>query len=384
MEFLAKYKSIIVISALWLAALLIVGMLSSNLPSHAHGAKECGNKAYPSYYRWDSSWYTQIAQKGYDFSTVKNSSVAYWPLYPFTIKLLHYTRIVSIGYTSNVLSVLYALLAVFVLYELVRIDYDEKISKNIVLVFLLFPSTYFLITGYPESLFVLLTLLSFYFARKNKWLLTGIFGALLALTKPYGFLIIATLLWEYLVSNNISTNWRINDYMSAFRKPTWLPTLLPLVSVAGYMLFNYLKFGTALAFLEAEKTWGRSLDNPITALFVEAKSYVTPPAKLLTGEGFPYIIYFFSFFFFLWAMKISWKKVRTSYLLFTGFSMLTALLTGTLTSWDRYMMISVASLIGVGVFVSSQKKYVFVAYLLCSATLLLFLASLFVRCYPVE
>ena len=377
MDFFTKNKFVILTAGVWLFALLIVGMLSSTLPAHAHGAKECGSKAYPSYYRWDSSWYTQIAQKGYDFSTVKNSSVAYWPLYPFTIKLLHYTRIVDIGYTSTVLSVLYALISVFLLFRLVRMDYDERTSKSILLVFLLFPSTYFLITGYPESLFVLMTLSSFYFARKNRWMLAGIFGALLALTKPYGFLIIATLLWEYMVSQN----W---DYKVFFKKINWLPLFLPMVSVVGYMLFNYLKFGTALAFLEAEKTWGRSLSNPIMALLLEAKSYITPPGKLLTGEGFPYIIYFFSFFFFLWAMKISWKKVRTSYLLFTALSMFTALATGTLTSWDRYMMISVASLIGVGVFFSTQKKYVFISYLIASGALLLFLASLFVRCYPVE
>jgi hypothetical protein len=150
------------------------------------------------------------------------------------------------------------------------------------------------------------------------------------------------------------------------------------------MIFNYNKFNDALAFLHTQKSWGRSLGNPLASLYLEAKDYLTPPSHLLTGSGFPYIIYVASFFFFIWAMYVSWTRVRKSYLLFTFLVMLVAFLTGTLTSWDRYMMTSLASLIGVGVYFSEKKKYILYSYLLISFLLLVSMASLFVRCFPVE
>ncbi|HEX8974585.1 MAG TPA: hypothetical protein VF817_03815 [Patescibacteria group bacterium] len=359
----------------WLLVLLLIGIFSQNLSSYS-GLRTCYSRLYSPYYRWDSSWYTQIAQKGYSFSTEKNSSIAYWPLYPATIKFFHALNFTSFAQSGPILSIAYAIGAFLMLYKLVLIDYSKKTSLYILAVVMLFPPAYFFVSGYPESLFLLLVVLSFYFARKQRWLLAGIFSALLSLVKPYGILMMPALLFEYVIAND----W---DWKIFFKKISWTALLLPLATFGSFVLYNYLKFNNALAFLATQKSWGRSLGNPISNLLAEAKDYVTPPAKLLTGYGFPYVIYVASFFFFLWAMYISWSRVRKSYLLFTFLVMLAAFLTGTLTSWDRYMMTSLASLIGVGVYFS-EKKYWNWAYLIASGILFLSLASLFVRCFPVE
>jgi hypothetical protein len=64
--------------------------------------------------------------------------------------------------------------------------------------------------------------------------------------------------------------------------------------------------------------------------------------------------------------------------------MLVAFLTGTLTSWDRYMMTSLATLIGIGAYLSEKKRYILYSYLIISLLLFVSMASLFVRCFPVE
>jgi len=355
----------------------VVGTASQHFSTYG-GTRICVSKLYSPYYRWDSSWYTRIAQKGYiGFSAEKNSSIAYWPLYPATIWLGHALHIVSFPHTQTWLSILYAVGALVMLYRLMRIDYDERKSIAVTLVVMLFPAAYFFVSGYPESLFVLLVVSNFYFTRKQCWLLAGIAAGLLALTKPYGVLMVPTLFLEYWIAHG-------KDAKIFLKHFSWTPFLLPVGAVIGFMIFNFVKFHNALAFLATQQSWGRKVGNPFVALSLEARDYVMPPAHLLTGAGFPYIIYVASFFFFIWAMVISWKRVRKSYLLFTLLVMLVAFLTGTLTSWDRYLMTSVASLIGVGIYLSEQKKYILYSYLFITLVLLVSMASLFVRCFPVE
>jgi Gpi18-like mannosyltransferase len=374
--FLAKHK-LIVLVALWLAVLFVVGTSSQNFSSFS-GLRTCYSKLYSPYYRWDSSWYTQIAQKGYkSFSITENSSVAYWPLYPATIWLGHKLHFATFQYTQTFLSIIYAIIAFLMLYKLARIDYDKRQSLIITLSVMIFPAAYFFVSGYPESLFLLLVVLSFYFARKQKWLAAGVFAGLLALTKPYGVAMAPALFFEYWIANG-------KDWKIFLQKFSWTAFCLPVLSVIGFMFFNYLKFHDALAFLDTQQSWGRSLNNPFISLYLEAKNYLIPPSHLLTGWGFPYIIYAASFFFFLWALKISWSRVRKSYLIFTILVMLVAFATGTLTSWDRYMMTSLATLIGIGVYISEKKNYILYSYLAVSFILFVSMASLFVRCFPVE
>ena len=374
--FIKKYKLFLLI-ILWLAVLFAVGSVSQNFSTFS-GLRTCSSKLYSPFYRWDSSWYTQIAQKGYkSFSVTQNSSIAYWPLYPATIWLVHEIHSTTFQYTQTFLSIVYAIIALLMLYKLARIDYDERKSLIVVAVTMFFPAAYFFVSGYPESLFLLLVILSFYFARKEKWLLAGIAAGLLALTKPYGVLITPALFFEYWFAYGKQTKIFLQKF-------SWSWLCLPILSVVGFMVFNFLRFGNALAFLETEQSWGRSLGNPFVSLYFEAKDYVTPPAHLLTGSGFPYLIYVASFFLFLWALKVSWTRVRKSYLLFTVLVMLIAFLTGTLTSWDRYMMTSLATLIGIGVYLSEKKNYILYSYLIISFLLFVSMASLFVRCFPVE
>ena len=374
--FFHKYKLLLLV-AVWLAILFSVGSLSQHLSTFS-GLRTCSSRLYSPFYRWDSSWYTQIAQKGYrSFSVTENSSIAYWPLYPATIWLGHQTGLATFQHTQTFLSVVYALAALLMLYKLARIDYGERKSIIVTAVVMLFPAAYFFVSGYPESLFLLLVILSFYFARKENWMLAGLAAALLALTKPYGVLIAPALFFEYWIANSKQTKIFLQEY-------SWVWLILPILSVLGFMLFNFIKFGNALAFLATEQSWGRSLNNPLASLYLEAKDYLSPPAHLLTGSGFPYVIYVASFFLFLWALKISWTRVRRSYLFFTILVMLVALLTGTLTSWDRYMMTSLGSLVGIGVYLSEKKRYILYSYFFISLVLLVSMASLFVRCFPVE
>ena len=370
-----KYKLILGVFLIWLALLLVVGHFSQSL-SKWPGLKSCGNKFDPAYYRWDSGWYTEISQKGYSYSPDRQSSVAFWPLYPLSIRAAHVITNLRPGKVAYDLSILFAFLATIVIYRLARLDYPEKTSQYAIFFILFWPASYFLVAVYPESLFVFLAALSLYLGRKKKWFWAGIVAALLALTKPYGVFMAPTLMAEYFIVSG-------KDWKIFFRKCDWWPLLLPIISVVSFAYYNYHKFGNAFAFLQTEKNLGRGYGNFFLSLVWEAREFMVPPTKLLDGSHSQYIIYFVSFFFSIWAFWVSWKKVRRTYLIFPLLILAAALTSGTLTSWSRYMLLGFPILFGPAVWLA-EKKYLKYAWLFVSLAFLLFIANLFVRCYPVE
>ncbi len=367
-------KKLITTYLLWFALLLIVGFLSLHLSTYE--SKVCNVKGYPPYFRWDSAWYMQIARRGYNFSLNKNSSIAFWPLFPGLIWLVHNLHVLPLQFISFSLNVIFSFLAFIFIFKLAKIDFTDEESFLVATLWLFFPDAYFLISGYPDALFAFLLAITLYFARRKKWFTAGLSSMLLAITKPYGVLIFLVLLLEYLWADN----WQLKNL---FKSKKWLPLCLPLVSFSGFVAFNYFKFKNALAFLEAQKTWGRSLSNPFTSLWFEFKDNFFLGRGILAGSHAPYLWYLFSFIFFVVAIIISWKMVRKTYLVFSATVMLTALLTGTLTSWGRYMFLAFPVLMGPALFLSKRKYATFV-YFAFSVLLLLLISSFFVRCFPFE
>ncbi len=366
-------KNVIKIFLIWLILLLIVGFFATHLSLYKGG--KCDIKNQLPYYRWDSFWYTSISRHGYTFSESKNSSIAFFPLYPMVIKGAHYVSGVREDKLSFGLNVIFSFLATLYLYRLMRMDYCEKKSLAVIAVFLSFPPTYFFLSGYPDILFTLLAIVSLYFGRKKQWGRAGIAAGLLAITKPYGIFMLPVLGLEYLWSHD----WNIKILL---KKIDWLPLMLPTLSFGGFILFNYLKFHNPIAFLEAQQTWGRTLSNPAAALFEEAKYYLFS-GNILTGSNFPYVIYLGSFIFSIAAFVLAYSRVRKTYLFFSALLLLSALLTGTLTSWGRYMLLGFPVLIGPALYLA-EKKRTFLVYIFFSGLLLLVCANFFVRCFPFE
>ncbi len=366
-------KQIVKIFLIWLGLLLAVGFFAMHLSLYKGG--KCDVKNQLPYYRWDSFWYTSISRHGYSFSDSKNSSIAFFPLYPAVIKVAHFSTDIREDHLSFGLNIVFSFLAALYLYQLANLDYDEKKSLAVVMVFLFFQPAYFFLAGYPDALFAMLAIVSLYFGRKKAWGRAGIAAGLLTITKPYGILMLPALGLEYLWSHD----WNVKILL---KKIDWLPLLLPLFSFGGFVLFNYLKFHNPVAFLDAQQTWGRTLANPAVALLEEGRYYLFG-GKILTGSNFPYVIYLGSFVFSLWAFWLAWSRVRKTYLLFSGLLLLSALLTGTLTSWGRYMLLGFPVLMGPAVYLAEKKK-IFWLYLFISTALLLICANFFVRCFPFE
>jgi len=96
---------------------------------------------------------------------------------------------------GSVLTNLFFLGALVILYKLViALGYDETTAKRTLFYIAFFPVSYFFSLPMTESVFLLLTVASFYAAIKNRWLCSGILGAVTSATRLNGFLLLPALL----------------------------------------------------------------------------------------------------------------------------------------------------------------------------------------------
>jgi len=164
------------------------------------------------WYRWDTIQYLEIADNGYDFNHI---NTVWPPLYPFVIKILGFfikPSILSAIISSNV----FLISGIFLLFLLVTELFNEKIAKNTIFYLLLFPTTFFLVAPYSESLFLTLSVSVFILIRKKKWLWAGVVSALAALCRVQGIILVVPIFVEliseyyknrnlrYLMTNSIS------------------------------------------------------------------------------------------------------------------------------------------------------------------------------------
>ena len=202
---------------------------------------------------WDGRHYIAIASTGYQFEGQRWPNMAFFPLYPILIKLVA----PLVGYSYTIAALLVAQLAFFgallLLHDLVGRDFGRDIAYRSVLLLLVVPTSFFFAAPYSESLALLLLVASIWALRRERWWLAGAAGFLLALTRLPGVLIAPVLALAYL--RHIGWRWR------AIRAPA-LAALLPPIGLGLFMLYQWQRFGTPLAFLAAQRQWKNWLSPP--------------------------------------------------------------------------------------------------------------------------
>ena len=349
--------------------LLIVGFSSLFLFSFH---PEIDNKNNPPFFRWDSAWYESISHDGYSFSEIRNSDVAFFPLYPYLVRFCDLFFRLGFNWTGFYLNMLLAFFAAQYLFELLLFDHTPRVSYVTTLIFLLFPAAFFLVSVYAESLFILLIVLSFYFARQQRWSLSGVLSALVAITKPYGILLLPVLLIEYYLVNG-------KNKKCFQESKSWLYLLFPLISVSTVLVFEYIKFGTPFAFIEAQKTWGRTFTWPWLTYLGDAKEVAA--GHVLGMANAHYLPNFIAVSGYLLLLPAVFRKCRASYAAFSVLFALPALVSGTFTSFYRYMLPIFPLFIVLALYFIEHKR-IFVLYGAASFAILVIMASFFVRWFP--
>ncbi|PYI75101.1 MAG: hypothetical protein DMF04_11190 [Verrucomicrobia bacterium] len=205
--------------------------------------------------RWDALSFVDLAQHGYPHGVNKRKYLIVWlPVYPIAIRI---TRLFIPNWPAAavVLSNVCCAAALSYLFLLARMEYNTRLARRAVLFCAIFPTAYFLHIGYSEAIFLLLSVATFYYARRGNWFLCGAFGMLATGTRVPGIAILPPLALEYFQQRDF--RWR------AIRWDIAGLALVPL-GAAAYLWINFRYFGDPLHFLVVERQgWSAFLRWPL-------------------------------------------------------------------------------------------------------------------------
>lgn len=268
--------------------------------------------------RWDSVWYLNIAQNGYQYQKGQLSNIVFFPLYPALIAI---TSILTLGNSilaGWLISSISIIIACLFIYKIIKKFHPNIDPDQVIFFLLIFPTAFFFNAVYTESLFLALSLACFYFALNKNFLLAGIIGLAASLTRVSGILIFIPIAWEYYEFFGFKRFFKLN----------FLPVFLIPFGTFCFFLFHYLKFGDWLLFLKVESLWGRSftLNKGHFDLF-------SNPSIINFSLDLTFIVLAFV------STLLIFKKIRVSYGLYVFSTLLFALSSSTMMSIGRYILV---------------------------------------------
>lgn len=313
------------------------------------------NYSYLSWIRWDGPHYVDIATNGYVTTGEQSLWIVFYPLYPLLIKAFSY-MFLSIPLSAILVPILFSLLSSIALYELVLLDFKKREALLSVWFLNIFPTSYFLQASYTESLFLFVSIMTFYFFRTERFLYSGFFGFLSGLTRINGITILPALLFE--IRN-------IKKSASTF--------LIAPLGFITYLLLNHFLYGDFFYFHKPLLTnWYKQFAFPwvgISQLIHSIPTYSNPLFYTFFSEIITIIlILFFSIFTFF--------KIRKSYGIYILVNLLLFTCTSYIMSTPRYMLILFPIYICLSLI---KNKYLLVLLSAIFIYLLIFFATIYIR-----
>ncbi len=234
--------------------------------------------------RWDAAHYLRIAAYGY----TSGPETAFFPLYPL-LMASGGPGVGSLAFGLG-LSLGAALGGLLLLHRLVRIDFGPRVAAATISIVAWFPGSLALSGVYTESLFLLLSVGSVYFARSGGWARAGMLGALAAATRSAGILLVVPLLLVYgwgpradreegspdAVARRSGRRYRLD------RSVLWI-ALVPLGLIAYSLYLNHIR-GEPLGFVGAQGGWDRVV-APLAGIPMAAWKALQGLTGFLPGVG---------------------------------------------------------------------------------------------------
>jgi hypothetical protein len=335
--------------------------------------------------RWDSVWYEQIAQHGYDFH---NS--AFFPLYPALMRCLMNVSGLNAAAAGAVISNVCFFALLYFAFQLFRLDYDEQGTRRLVWMLGLFPTSYYFTAVYTESLFMLLCVWALYAMRQRTWFGAGVAGFFASMTRNTGVCLIFPFILEYFQLTRVRDIKRFVTVdlkqlsWEKIERLCWV-VLIPL-GLLLYMAFLYGLLHDPLAFSHAERLWHRTFHNPVWTIVHGTAVYI---GYVLKFDGhwkmFGYTLTALLFVYGdLLLLIVAFWKLRLSYAVVFLYSYLIPMSAPVVHGNDFFMSISRYTLVVIPFFMAlyelvGRKTAVYALYMLVSAAYLMTLVYIWTR-----
>lgn len=305
---------------------------------------------------FDGVHYLRIAQDGYAYQFTQ----AFFPFYPIFIKLVSYLTFGNFLIAALLISNGAFLAGLLLFNKLVEKIYNKKIAFWSCLFLLAFPTSFYFGAVYTEGLFFLMIIGSFYLLERKKVFLASTVGAFASATRFVGIFLSLSLLSQ-------------KKYKSLS------PLLIVPLGLIVFMIYLKIEFNNPLYFLTAQAIWGQ--ERSTTEIVLLPQVFWRYIKILLTTQGLPLFNAMFEFSSMLFAIILlimATKKIKSSWLIFSWFAVLTPTLTGTLASMPRYVLVAFPIFIVLAQIKSNFAKFLILTFFLI---LLIVTTILFTRGY---
>ena len=240
----------------------------------------CGNIGIPFFNlfsRWDSTYYADIAIRGY--SQLITQRWEFFPIYPLLMGILGRLLAITIGIPLTLavhvagfaLSNLAFLGSVYYLYKLSKqVLVKAKLAFDSALFLIIYPAGVFLSATYSESLFILLTFSSIYYWHSNAKARSAALSFLATLTRPVGIFLALPYLYETL-----------RDPSKRNVLSSYAPAIASLLAYVVFAAYSQMMTGTPFANIVAEREFWHVSTNPNTIIFQAERDIAAHPITLI-------------------------------------------------------------------------------------------------------
>lgn len=316
------------------AVLFRLFMLSVMFLCSMFSSGDRGLDAIPdSFTRWDGRHYINLIEKGYTgyIEDGRHLFLVFYPLYVWVsriVRLIVPNTIIA-GLAVSIFS--YALGCCYV-YCIAAQRLGRDTARDSIILLSLYPFSFFYGTIMTEGLFLLTTSAACCYAMQRRWILYGIFGALAALTRMTGILVIVPAVVE-LISE-------VRPLEKPLRFIKRLPAIaMPLLGALGYLLLNWYVDQDPFAFRVHQAHWyqgGMWVSKVLRYLW----NYFID--NLTTSNGFavwlPELL-LFAVSFIIIAVSVRNKKIPPSMLAYTFCCLVANYSLSWLLSAGRYLSV---------------------------------------------
>lgn len=253
-------RDVLAVLPAWITArvLVFVGWVVSEVAVGARAGHEPAALSH-GLIAWDGNHYRLIVESGYGAGPPE--SLRFFPLFPLLGRGLDALMgpVSGAGPALVIVANLAALAAMVLLRRLVLHERrSQGIADTAVWVFALFPAAFVLVFAYSEALFLALATGMFLALRRRSWWIAAGLGALAALTRPTGLLLVLPAAVEV---------WRHRRSLRSRPLPGISAVLGPLMGTGLFLLYSSVEHGSWSEPLSSQSALRGDLVDPFTRIF---------------------------------------------------------------------------------------------------------------------
>ncbi|GAA2668635.1 mannosyltransferase family protein [Streptomyces lunalinharesii] len=220
--------------------------------------------------RWDSLWYTRVAEQGYGYTVHLangdvHSNLAFFPLLPWLERGLSALTPLSAADAGMAVAWLASLAAAVALYATGERLHGPRAGVALAALWAALPVGIVQSMAYSESLFTALAAWGVYCVLTGRWVWAGVLASLAGLTRPVGAAVVAAV-WitaAVTVANERAGGVRLRAFLHGRHRRMLLGVLLAPLGWCAYVVWVSARQGSLTGYLDIQAGWHNGFDGGI-------------------------------------------------------------------------------------------------------------------------